>query len=137
MKQFAFIATAICLVLLSACGMVSDSPPSQDDAIEISTESAPVTEESASATAPAPMGAALYRGTIADIQSEGGATVLTLEQAAGTNFGPEQLRVVLNETTRMTNIDAAAALAVGSYIEVYYGQPGDGSGPIQIGRAHV
>lgn len=69
----------------------------------------------------APMDAALYRGVVASVEREEGETILLLEQATGTDFGSDSLRVALTGDTR-ANFAPDTAQA-GDYIEAYYGAP--------------
>lgn len=60
--------------------------------------------------------AAMYRGTVTEIQKEETGTVVTLKQARGTDFGEPQMKFRFTESTR-----ADFTPEKGQYLEVYYG----------------
>jgi hypothetical protein len=72
------------------------------------------------------MGAAMYRGTITDIQEEDDTLRVMIEQAQGTNFGHPTLTVAIGEDIVFSGFYAPAQLQVGDYLEVFYGQAPEG-----------
>lgn len=63
--------------------------------------------------------AAMYRGTVEEIEKAAEETLLTLRQAKGTNYGAASLKFRFTKDT-MTSFDLET-LEKGAYLDVYYG----------------
>ena len=78
-------------------------------------------------TAEAPLliaDAAMYRGAVTEVEQTKDGTVVSLEQAKGTDFGADSMRFLLGADTKLSF--EIESLAVGGYLEVFYGvQPGE------------
>lgn len=75
----------------------------------------------------APADTAMYRGNVVKISVANNTTIVTLEQAKGTNFGAAVMNFTFTNNSR-TNFNLSN-LTVGRYVEVYYGTPSDGAAP--------
>lgn len=78
--------------------------------------------------------AALYRGTIVALVETEGGKLVTLEQAAGTDFGAPSRTFLIDDATSASF--EADRLVQGAYLGVYYGRaPGQALGPDEAQRA--
>lgn len=121
------LALGILLALsLTACS--GANPPSQgSSSMESSSQSSSSQPDGSGEPTPPsrPMvaDAALYRGTISEINDTG----YLLTAAPGTNFGKETLTVTTDENTNFAT--PKEELNVGDYVEIYYGASPAG-GPV-------
>lgn len=68
--------------------------------------------------------AAMYRGAVTEVEQTEEGTVVSLEQAKGTDFGADSMRFLLGADTKLSF--EIENLAIGGYLEVFYGaQPGE------------
>ncbi|MEG2204432.1 MAG: hypothetical protein RRY21_04645 [Oscillospiraceae bacterium] len=126
MKRRILIFMVILSALLGACAQpssVSSGTPesSSSEAVENTISSVdPASLPEAASDKLSVADAALYRGTVCSIESAAGGKAVVLEQAEGTNFGAKSLSFLLTPDSRLSFEDAQ--LAVGAYLEVYYGR---------------
>ena len=76
------------------------------------------------------MDAPIYRGAVTAVSEKDGVYELRLEQVEGTDFGYPSFIMHTGENTRANF--AFTDLALGDYLEVYYGERNDGLPPIII-----
>lgn len=144
MKSFKHLKKWIVLALVVAMGlsmMACSAQQGEQQPQEEQVEAFPPQEENPTpgeSQQPAPSGdtqegsqddgmlyvadASLYRGTVTNIQADGDTgvgTVLTLEQAQGTNFGAPSLQFRITQHTQ-ANFQLSG-ISMGDYLEVYYG----------------
>lgn len=127
MKKIISVLLVLVLVLgVAGCGKkeVEPTPP---------TEPAPeVEEEKPEDTQSKPefdikdkeiqiMDAAIYRGTIAEIETLDEKILVTLTEYAGTDYGADKIKVCVNKDTAVSS--DPNEYQKGDYLEVYYGEP--------------
>jgi len=117
------LMVAVCLLFV---GCQSSAPTAEAVHPSISVEP-PVPDP----TTPAMVsGGALYRGVVTAIEkNENNDTILTLEQAKGTNFGYQSLQVLVNDNTNI--VPPTTNLIPEMHVEVQYGAPVDGA-PLEL-----
>ena len=119
MKKSILVLLA-CLLTTSALLTGCDKPPAS------SSEPEPNTSSTEPAPPPMVADAALYRGEITEAKDGS----LVIAQVPGRIFGPDELTVLVDENTHLET--PFTDLAVGDYIEVYYGRSPSGAPPTEV-----
>ena len=125
-KLLACAAACIFLLALTACGSKTEQQPAET---EVTTE-AEVTQELTAEEAaleeqavPEPViipDAAVYRGTLTKMEETENGKVITLEQAAGSDYGAASRQFVITENTQQTY--NPEELETGFYLEVFFNE---------------
>lgn len=119
-----FLIASILSLSLMACGadapaVQEESPAGPDPSQETPLEEEPAQEEENLASGKVFIAdAALYRGTVTAVETTEEGTLLTLEQAPGTDFGSPSRQFLLTEESRLSF--KSEQIVPNVYLEVYY-----------------